>query len=307
MFNKVGSLLALLVLAYGIFAQQPDVKAQQDNAVLWEAGDIASRDLYLGPGASLQPQLKGLKYLGKQTGGNNVKHRIQDGNGVEWVAKIADESQPEVAATRLLWAVGYRTEIDYLAPSFTIEKISSYKNVRLEARPDNIKRLERWSWSSNPFLSKKEFDGLKIMMALINNWDLKDENTVILKDGDKNYYVVSDLGSSFGKLADKSFSRGGRSVNDPEDYAKSLFIKGVDNGLVTFHYRGIQENLMNGITVENARWIADLLLQLSDKQIEDAFRAANYKPDKIQIYREAVRARIRALDEATKPSITAEN
>lgn len=306
MFNKVGSLLASLVLAYGIFAQQPAVNMQPDNAVLWEAGDITSRDLYVGPGTSLRPQLKGFKYLGKQTGGNSIKHRIKDGNGVEWVAKIADESQPEVAANRLLWAVGYRTEIDYMAQEFTIDKIGSFKNVRLEARPDNIKRLERWSWSNNPFLDKKEFDGLKVMMALINNWDLKDDNTVILKDGNKNYYVVSDLGASFGKLADKSFSRGGRSINDPEDYAKSLFIKGVDNGVVAFHYRGINENLMDGITVENARWIADLLLQLSDKQIEDAFRAANYKPEKIQIYRDAVKARIRALDEATKPSTTAE-
>jgi hypothetical protein len=257
MFTKLGLLLALLVLTSGVFAQQPPVEKElQGNAVLWEAVDIKGRDLYIGAGASLQPQLKGFKYLGKQTGGNSIKHRIKDGNDVEWVAKIADESQPEVAANRLLWSVGYRTEIDYMAHEFTIDKMGSYKNVRLEARPNNIKRLERWSWSENPFLSKKEFDGLKVMMVLINNWDLKDDNTVILKDGDTLYYVVSDLGASFGKLADKSFSRGGRSINDPEDYAKSLFIKGVDNGLVTFHYRGINENLMNGITVENARWIA---------------------------------------------------
>jgi hypothetical protein len=46
--------------------------------------------------------------------------------------------------------------------------------------------------------------------------------------------------------------------------------------------------------------MADLLLQLSDKQIEDAFRAANYKPEDVQTYAAAVKARIRALDEATK-------
>lgn len=306
MFSKAGSLFAVFVLAYGVLAQQP-VAVPQDNAVLWEPVDIAGRDVYLGPAKDLQPQFKGLKYIGRQPGGNNLKYRVIDGNGVEWIAKAADESQPEVAATRLLWAIGYRTEIDYLAPKFAIDKVGSYKNVRMEARPDKIKRGERWSWTGNPFLKKKEFDGLKIMMALINNWDLKDENTVILKDGDKNYYVVSDLGSSFGKLADKSFSRSGRSVNDPDDYSKSVFIKGVDSGFITFHYMGIQEDLMRGITVENARWMADLLLQLSDKQIDDAFRAANYKPEEIHIYRNAVKARIKALDEATKPAPTVEN
>jgi len=305
MFSKAGSFLAAFVLAYGVFAQEPAVVP--DNAVLWEPVEIAGRDLYLGPGKDLQPQFKGLKYIGRQPGGNSIKYRVMDGNGVEWIAKAANESQAEVAATRLLWAIGYRTEIDYLAPKFVIDKVGSYRNVRLEARPDKIKRGERWSWTSNPFSKTKEFAGLKVMMALINNWDLKDDNTVILKDGDKNYYVVSDLGASFGKVADKSFSRSGRSINDPEDYAKSEFIKGVDNGFIAFHYKGLQEDLMRTITIENARWMADLLLQLSDKQIDDAFRAANYKPEEILIYRNAVRARIKALDEATKPAESVEN
>lgn len=302
MFRKVAPLLAVFVLGYGVFAQQP-ADGPQNNVVLWEAVDIPARDLYSGPGANLQPQFKGLRYVGRQPGGNNIKHRVIDGNGVEWVAKAADESQPEVAATRLLWAVGYRTEIDHMAPKFVINKVGSYRNVRLEARPNNVKRGDRWSWANNPFLKTKEFAGLKIMMALINNWDLKDENTVILKEGDRNYYVVSDLGASFGKLADKSFSRSGRSVNDPEDYAASTFIKGVDNGFILFHYKGMSEDIMSGITVENARWMADLLLQLSDKQIDDAFRAANYKPEEIQVYRTAVKSRIKALDEATRPSV----
>jgi hypothetical protein len=296
------SILILVVLTFStlILAQDNSAVSQQGNAVLWEAVDVSSRDLYVGPAGTLQPKFENVKFLGRQAGGNNLKYRIKDGNGVEWVVKAADESQAEVAATRLLWALGYRTEIDVLVSRFNVEKIGSYKNVRLEARPEQVKRLDRWSWNSNPFLKTRELDGLKIMMALINNWDLKDENTVIIKEGDKQYYMVSDLGSSFGKLADKDFSRTGRSVNKPEDYAKAEFIKGVNGGVIEFHYRGMAQNLMDGITVENARWLADLLLQLSDKQIEDAFRAANYKPEDVQTYAAAVKARIRALDEATK-------
>src|SRR5215218_4748417 len=289
------SMLLLILLTSAIDAQQQNVgTAPLENVFLWEQVDVASRDLYSGPGAELRPELKGVKYLGRQSGGNNIKHRIKDGNGVEWVVKAADESQPEIVATRLLWAIGYKTEIDHLAEKFNIEKIGSYRNVRLEARPDNIKRLDRWSWTNNPFLKTREFDGLKVMMALINNWDIKDENTVVLKDGDKHFYVVSDHGSSFGKLADRSDSRSGRSVNKPEHYANSPFIKGVNNGFIEFHYHGAAEDLISRIPVENARWLADMLVQLSDKQIEDAFRAANYKPKEIQMYAAAVKARIKA-------------
>ena len=206
MINKLALTLVVLCTAAASFAQD-GAKSPVNDVVFWEPVDISSRDLFVGPAGDLQPEFKNVKFLGRQRGGNNLKFRIKDGNGVEWVVKAADESQPEVAATRLLWALGYRTEIDFLVPKFNVDKIGSYRNVRLEARPDHIKRLDRSSWKNSTFRQTKEFDGLKIMMALINNWDLKDENTVIIKDGDKHYFVVSDLGSSFGKLADKDFSR----------------------------------------------------------------------------------------------------
>ena len=293
--------VVLILAGQKLWAQAGDqAAAVNTSAVIWEQVDVAGRDLYMGPGGSLRPALDKLTLIGRQSGGNNLKYRVKDANGVEWVVKAADESQAEVAATRLLWAIGYHTEIDHAVQKFSILKVGSFKNVRFEARPEHIKRLDRWSWASNQFLRSREFDGLKIMMALINNWDLKDENTVILEHGGKQHYVVSDLGSSFGKLADKNYSRSGRSVNDAEDYAKDPFVKGVNNGVIEFHYRGINQDLMKGVPVESARWLADLLLQLSDKQIADAFRAANYEPKTIQLYVAAVKARIKALDEAAK-------
>jgi hypothetical protein len=216
---------------------------------------------------------------------------------------MADESQPEAAAVRLLWGIGYKTEINYLVPKLEIAKVGTYKNVRFEARPEHIKRLERWSWNDNPFAGTNEFEGLKIMMAMFNNWDLKDENNIILQEGDRHYYVISDLGASFGRLAETSASRSGRSVNKPEHYAQSNFIKQVRNGIIEFDYRGSADYLVKGIKVEHGRWLADLLLQLSDKQIEDAFRAANYESEDVSLLAQAFKARINELDRATKPAV----
>jgi hypothetical protein len=129
---------------------------------------------------------------------------------------------------------------------------------------------------------------------------LKDENTVILHDGDQLHYIVSDLGSSFGRLANTSTSRSGRSVNKPEHYAQSNFIKQVNNGLIEFDYRGKADYLVKGIKIEHGRWLADLLMQLSDKQIEDAFRAANYEAKDVKVLAQAFKARVNALDAATK-------
>ncbi len=77
-------------------------------------------------------------------------------------------------------------------------------NVRLKRYSQGDERLAGdWPWRSNPFSGSEELDGLRIMMSLINNWDLTDENNAIherLRDGQvvARHYLVGDLGSSFG-------------------------------------------------------------------------------------------------------------
>ncbi len=298
-------MLLLLLVPVLILGQDRVASIGEGAPVLWESVAIADRDLYWGPGGrEMFPDLEGLLFVGRQAGGNNLKFRLKEKKSErEWVVKAADESQPEVAAVRLLWAVGYPTEVDYIVPRVSIKKWGNYKNVRFEARPEFVKRGERWSWDNNPFKGSNEFAGLKIMMAMLNNWDLKDENTIILMKDGKAYYAVSDLGSSFGKLAKHSGTRSGRSVNEPEDYAGSTFIRSVDNGRIRFAYTAQRADLMEGITVEHGRWLADLLTQLSDKQIHDAFRAANYSPEEITTLAASFKSRIAELDKATKPMV----
>ena len=293
-FNVV-ALLAIVLAAAGYAGAQGRAKA-----VMWSPVKVESRNLLHGAGgAAMRPDLRRVTFIKKDTGGNNLKYRIRDARGREWVAKIADESQPEVAANRLLWAVGYRTEIDYLAPRLTIPGKGSFTNVRLEARPRGVDRDARWNWDDNPFVDTREFKGLRVMMALINNWDLKDSNNAILRTGNEAQYVVSDLGSSFGKLPISSafiLNRFGRSVNDPVDYAKSTFLHGVeDGGEVDFYYKAKGKDLLKGITVEEARWVGSLLSRLSDRQLRDAFRAANYRAADQRLLARAVRARANQL------------
>src|ERR1051326_5993411 len=79
-------------------------------------------------------------------------------------------------------------------------------NVRLKRDP-NGKKIETWQWRHNPFTDTRELDGLRVMMALINNWDLKNQNTAIYsmkRDAEEpegsrqTRYMISDMGASFG-------------------------------------------------------------------------------------------------------------
>lgn len=305
-FFQPGFLFIILLLSVIVsFPQKKTEKnARAGNPVMWKPVRISQQDLFYGPGGkAMQPDLRRITFIRKETGGNNLKYRIKDGSGRIWVAKIADESQPETAAVRLVWAVGYRTEINYLVPKLTIPGKGTFKNVRLEARPSNVDRQDRWSWRDNPFDGTNELQGLKIMMALINNWDLKDGNNIILQNGRERQYIISDLGSAFGKLAPLSvpiLNRFGRSVNRPDHFVKSDFIKGIEkDGDIDFAYKSKAKGLFDHISPAEGRWIANLLNQLSDKQISDAFRAANYNRQEVTMMTRAVRGRIRGLSTTT--------
>jgi hypothetical protein len=85
------------------------------------------------------------------------------------------------------------------------------------------------------------------------------------------------------------------SRNEPADYVKDAFIDGVEGNYVRLDYAGKNSDLMRDITVADAKWIGGLLSRLSDRQLEDAFRAANYTQDEVRMLAGAVRKRINEL------------
>ena len=269
--------------------------------VLWhEPTDIASRDLFLGSGGeAMKPDLSKVTFVADETRSYSKKYRVRDGAGNVWVVKIGPEAQSETAATRLIWAAGYFADITYLAPHVDIEGKGSFDNARFEARPKGQKRLgQRWDWSKNPFVGTNELQGLKVLMALINNWDIQNHNNNILlvtdeATGEKEArYFDTDLGASFGK--EGNFI--GHTRNRPDQYvADTKFITGVEHGMVRFDYKGKNKHLINDITVAQAKWLGNILSQLSDQQITDAFRAANYSPEQIEALTRVVKARINEL------------
>ncbi len=270
--------------------------------IFWRAPEkIGTRDLYLGPGGSaMKPNVRRVKFIKEEKGGYSKKYRIRDAAGRVWVAKVGKEAQSETAAIRLLWAAGYETEINYLVPRLRIPGQGTFENVRLEARPASWKRLDEWKWDENPFVGSREFQGLKTMMMLFNNWDIKDSNNVVILargQGNELRYVISDLGATFGKTGTLPLIwRINRSRNNVEDYEKAKFIEGVrDNGMVNFRYGGRKREIFDNITVSQAKWLGDLLSGLSADQIKDAFRAANYDSEEIGNLTDTVLDRIEQL------------
>ena len=301
------SFALLLSLSLAGPAQQTKTKPQGQalgTPVLWrEPSDLASRNLFLGPGGeAMKPDLSKVTLVEEKESSGSPKFRVRDGSGREWSVKVGGEVRSEVAASRLIWAVGYFTDISYFIPSVEIGGKGVIQNARFEARPKGVKRLEEWMWDDNPFNGTKELQGLKVLLALLDNWNLKNENNKILfiRDDEAGSselrYIISDLDTKYDKTgASPAIWNPAPGKSTPP----AKFIETV-RGVLDFGYTGKHSDRMNGIAPEHARWIGTLLARLTDQQLKDALRSANYNPDEIQLIAKGLRARINELNSLTK-------
>ena len=294
-------------------------------AVWSDPGDIRSKDLFYGPGGQEHRPVLPVKFVKEDSSGHNSKFDVEDSNGTKWKAKLGIEAQPEVVATRLLWAIGYFTNENHFVSDLTVKDLPEHlhrgeghviapnhvEKVRLQ-RHLKGKNSGQWNWRHNPLVGSREYNGLRVMMALIADWDLKDENNAIYdeKDGTQRY-LVTDVGTAFGASGDRWTEA--QSKNNLRAYQSSKFITKLTPKYVNFSFPRVPPFLYvfdlphfvhqvslrwvgNQVPREDAKWVGSLLAQLSDKQIEDAFRAGGYSPEQVEAYRKAVQKRIAELN-----------
>jgi hypothetical protein len=300
------------------------------SAVLWrEPTDIASRDVYYGPGGKEHAPHTTFTFLKEDLNGTNPKFDVEDEDGVKWRVKLGVEARPETVATRLVWAVGYFANEDYFLSDLRVENMPRLRrgqnlvgpdgtmhNVRLKRSLKGEKKIGDWKWRDNPFASQRQLNGLRVVMALINNWDLKDENNSVYEEKHTDdaspelHYAVSDLGASFGTTG-RGWTHG-LSKGNLKSYTHSRFIRKVTPEYVDFNvptrpaliYMATPKEFISRMDLRwigkriprsDAEWIGALLAQLSPGQIRDAFRAAGYSPEQVEGFSSVVEARIAEL------------
>ncbi len=325
--------IILLLLAINLSPQFSSLAQRAERPafpIIWQdPGDIAARDLRYGPGSAELVPTAPFTFVKEDKSGESPKFEVRDARGIEWRVKIGPEAKSETVSTRLVWAVGYFAEESYYFPEVRIEGMKRLsrgreyvsdgvvRGARFEPRRKNVERGDEWGWMENSFDGTRELSGLKILMILLNNFDArKANNRVLYVEGPggvrEKRYVVTDLGATLGRAG--GFG-GKRTKNNLNDFLSTKFVRGVDDGVVEFdydtrprgfghltvlqpfYYRGEvkKEKAMRGIPVEHARWIGSLLARLTDEQLEDAFRAADYDETTMKGYVRALRERINQL------------
>jgi hypothetical protein len=328
------SMLALGVALVDVAARsevKTPITVNVDRTWLWI--DPSNRiDTFYGLGSKERKPATEFTFVEEDTDGINPKYVVVDSNGVQWKIKIGLEARPEIAATRLLWAAGYHTHEDYFVPELRVLKLPKdldrgkdligprgvMKQARLRRFREHEKKVGWWNWSDSPFLNTREFNGLRTIMALLNNWDTKDTNTAIYdnwratQDRPVRMYMASDVGSSFG---DTRISWNQKRIKgNLEYYRRSKFITSTTPTAVSFsastrfrihnvtnatavHYffRRPRQWITKEIPREDAAWIGRVLAKLSPEQLRNIFRAAGYPPEEAAGFAHVLQERIGQL------------
>src|SRR5579871_2997273 len=102
------------------------------KAVLWhDPGQISALDLLDGQGGKEGMPVAPFKFEAEDKHGTNPKFDARDAKGTKWRVKLGDEAQPEVTASRLLWAVGYFVNDDYLIESVHVDGLHLTRGEKL--------------------------------------------------------------------------------------------------------------------------------------------------------------------------------
>ena len=306
-------LIAVALADFTAAAQQVDAGTTGRRALIarskvWRPTDIASMDLKAGPpgpGAYAPRATVTCDYVAKELSGASPKFLCRLPDGDELKVKYGannGEVYGEVAASRLLWALGFgadrmyavrvicrgcphriggilRDNGDHIVDPAAVERKLG-RELAAEWKWDELEQTDETVGGA----TRAERDALKLLAVLLQHSDSKASNQRIVcmdKAADEKQpcaeplMMINDLGITFGHP--NAFNlQPGAAVN-LQQWAPLPIWKDREKcvGNLSGSWTGTLKNPV--ISEQGRAFLADLLTQLSDEQLRDMFEAARVR------------------------------
>jgi membrane-associated phospholipid phosphatase len=304
----------LMALAVEASAQPVESRAAiLARAQVWRPTDVSTMDLKRGPRLPgvLEPETTvHCDFVDRTLDGKSPKFACTLANNEEVKVKFGEanpEVPGEVAATRLLWALGFGADVMYpvrvvcrgcpehistrtLGPrERLVDPAAIERKMPARAIPGTS---EAWSWPELDLIREEaggapvaHRDALKLLAVFLQHTDSKPEQQrlVCLDDEgspaercERPFMIMNDVGLTFGRANLANTNRLG--VNLREWSQTPVWKDGAP--CVGNLPRSLTGTLKDPVISEDGReFLANLLAQLSDTQIHDMFEAARVDAD----------------------------
>jgi hypothetical protein len=302
--------LCLGVAAHPTSAQAPETSENPKSLIarskVWLPADIPSLNLktgptepgYFEPGATVT-----CDYVDKKMSGASPKFTCRLPDGDEIKVKYGGtngEVYGEVAASRLLWALGFGADRMYSVRVICrgcpkeVGDVARGANEKLldpaviERKMSGTELLDSWNWDEIDRIdetaggaTKAERDGLKLIAVLLQHTDSKSKQQRLLcidtpkSEGDRcgtPMMMLNDIGLTFGRA--NTFNRQPRGSVNLSEWAQIPIWK--DTAVCVGNLSGSLTGTLKNPAISEAgrQFLANLLTQLSDEQLRDMFEAA---------------------------------
>jgi len=325
MIPRLAAVMVLAAACAGCAARsakpgQPvlDADARRDaiaRARVWAPTPVAQMDVARGPAGkgSFPPDATvSCTYVEHASSGNTPKFYCRLADGEEIKVKFGRENgevYAEVAATRLLWALGFASDAMYpakvrclgcppepgAAPLAGVVTTFDAAAIERKAPGHALKGRDGdgWSWRELDAVdpapggaSRAERDALKLLAAMIQHTDTKpDQQSLVCRDGRDDgpegrktcrrpWLLISDLGKTFGRASAMNLDR-----------PSSVNLKAWSDTPVWAGDAGCRASLERSVTGtldhpvisdEGRRFLLSLLRRLTDRQLHDLFTVARF-------------------------------
>lgn len=202
---------------------------------------------------------------------------------------LVDSEQEHPEADPKNFRVGIESQLDYL--------VMSAANVQPKDTP--AESIGPWDYDGLGHENLREVRAAGLLAAWIGFCDTRWENTRLRVTGQGGHlellHFFSDLGFGLGG-ADGFFSLHGEKPNDfAWTFTKPEIVRGRGRMTTPFrveHYRTIvPARAFQEMTVDDARWMARLIGQLTEEQIRAALIASGYDAAEVKLYEEKLVSR----------------
>ncbi len=285
-------------------------KAVMERSRVWSPGDIASKDLKAGPrgpGSFGFHETVTCRYLDKKLSGKSPKFACVIGEDDEVKVKFGGtngEVYGEVLATRLLWALGFSADRMYPVNVICqgcpdeflgIERAngeSRFDPAVIERKADGHEWGEKgWSWreldrlDSERAAPRAHRDAFKLLAVFMQHSDSKPEQQRIVCQSKAQwpdpetctnpFLMISDVGLTFGRA---TLSNANETSGVNLTAWRETPVWKDDKQCVGNLPKSFSGTLGEPVIGEAGRkFLADLLMQLSDRQLHDLFEAARVR------------------------------
>ena len=277
------------------------------RAQVWQPTNVGAKNLRIGPrgpGSFAPGETVDCEYLEKRLSGASPKFACRIGTHDEVKVKFGPENAEvygEVLATRLLWALGFGADRMYpvrvvcrgcpsrFGGSEVSRGVLRFDPAVIERKMSGIEWPQKdsrgWSWEELELADperggapKAHRDGLKLLAVFLQHTDNKSEQQRVLCLGSEGgvdcvrpFLMISDVGLTFGRASRDNANESGVNLRRWRDTPVWKEESGCVGNLPG-SYTGTLTDPVIG--EKGRRFLANLLVQLSDSQVRDLFEAA---------------------------------